>query len=65
MSQTDAAKYRSAAERCRRRSSLADNSREWIVFAQNWEQIAEISEALSANKPCPGILPPQKSEFPL
>ena len=50
MSQAGPAQYRSAAERCRRTSAQSENSREWVVFAQNWEQIAEVNDLLSAIK---------------
>jgi hypothetical protein len=46
----DPARYRAAADRCRKRSSSSADSREWIRFAQNWETLAEMAETLSANK---------------
>ena len=50
MSHTDPAKYRSAADRCRTKSQLSEMSHEWILFAQDWERIAVMTETLSANK---------------
>ena len=42
--------YRAAADRCRARSRLFADSKEWIRIAQDWEKVAEMAETLSANK---------------
>src|SRR5580658_2446943 len=50
MPHNKAENYQAAADRCRRRSSSTGNSREWIRFSQEWEKLAELTEALSADR---------------
>jgi hypothetical protein len=50
MAHNEAARYQAAADRCRTRSSSSGDSREWIRFSQEWEKLAELTEALSANR---------------
>jgi hypothetical protein len=47
MTRTDPAKYRKAAELCRKKARSFVNSREWVRFSQDWEMLAQLAEALS------------------
>jgi hypothetical protein len=51
MTPTDPAKYRSAAELCRKKARSFSNSKEWVRFSQEWEKLAQAAEAL-ASRPC-------------
>jgi hypothetical protein len=48
MGSSDPTEYRDSAERCRGRSSLSAESREWSRISRGWERLAEIAESLSA-----------------
>jgi hypothetical protein len=47
MTLADPAKYRSAAELCRKKARSFSNSNEWVRFSQEWEKLAQAAETLS------------------
>jgi hypothetical protein len=47
MTPTGPAKYRSAGERCRKKAKSSSNQKEWIRYAQEWEKLAQSTEALT------------------
>jgi hypothetical protein len=47
MTLTHPAKYRNAAEQCRKKARSFMNSSEWVRISQDWERLAQLAEALS------------------
>ena len=56
MVRNNPSKYRVAADRCRTKSPSSADPREWTRFSQEWEKLAEMTEALD------GSLTPGSSE---
>jgi hypothetical protein len=50
VTRTDPAKYRKAAEQCRKKARSFVNSSEWVRFPQDWERLAQLAEALSVTE---------------
>jgi hypothetical protein len=57
MTRTDPAKYLKAADLCRKKAPSFGNPSEWVRFAQEWEKIAQVAEALSATSLPDGQFP--------
>ena len=62
MTLADPAKYRSAAELCRKKARSFSNSNEWVRFSQEWEKLAQAAEALSKRQVATSRLFLTKSE---
>jgi hypothetical protein len=48
MTLADPAKYRRAAELCRKKARSFSDSSEWVRFSQEWEKLAQAAEALAS-----------------
>jgi hypothetical protein len=48
VSEADPAKYREAAESCRKKARRAGNPSEWVRYAEEWEKLARVADALAA-----------------
>ena len=48
MAPADPAKYRIAAELCRKKGRSFSDSSEWVRLSQEWEKLARAAEALAS-----------------
>jgi len=48
MTPVDPAKYRRAAEQCRKKAQSFSDSSEWVRFSQEWEKLAQAAQALAS-----------------